>query len=132
MSYLVFTAEYLGSPNHVAIYVQTKEDGTEGQLYHVVGSIVAGMVYQSRKSKPPNESATYVPDSNKKIGTIAASDLAKFEELCQTVAPPERQVLLNNKKIDPAKPLRRCGEWVQEVLEEAIKEGLIQPQGQPF
>lgn len=40
MSYEVYTAEYIGQPNHVAIYIETQPSTNEqtrnGLMYHVV------------------------------------------------------------------------------------------------
>jgi hypothetical protein len=34
-------------------------------------------------------------------------------------------VALNGRRLDPSKPLRRCGEWVQEVVAKALAEGVV-------
>ncbi|KAL4935220.1 hypothetical protein BDV06DRAFT_207430 [Aspergillus oleicola] len=63
MSYEVYTAEYIGQPNHVAIYIETQPSADEqtrsGLMYHVVGNILQGMTCQKRDTKDPLLSATY-------------------------------------------------------------------------
>lgn len=130
MSYEVYTAEYLGQPNHVAIYIETQprtdDQESSGVLYHVVGNILQGMNYENRDSKDPLLSASYVPHTKKKIGTIAIGDLARFEsECCKTVAPPGSQVTLNGKRKDPSKPLYRCNHWLDDVIKLAFQKGIV-------
>ncbi|GLA48275.1 hypothetical protein AnigIFM63604_003420 [Aspergillus niger] len=132
MSYEVFTAEYLGQPNHVAIYIETEPNADEkkraGKLFHVVGSILMGMNFEKRSSKDPQLSTTYVPHTKKKIGTIAKGDLEKFEtECCNAVAPPGSQVTLRGKPKDPSKPLYRCNHWLDDVTKLALQKGILKP-----
>jgi hypothetical protein len=51
--------------------------------------------------------------------------MARFKEACRAMPPPGKQLSLNGRPIDPTQPLRRCGEWVQEVLQKVISEGLV-------
>ena len=126
-TYKVFTAEYLGSPNHVGIYVNT--DGLKGgQIYHVVGTVLNGMTYETKHSKDPEESATFVPDSMVYVGQISHSDLDRLDQACRAIEPPGKQLRLNGSRIDPSKALRRCGEWVEEVKEKILKEALVVPE----
>lgn len=124
MSYTVYTAEYLGSPNHVGLFVETSSDGS-GQIYHVVGTILNGMTYENKLGKKPEDSVSFVPGSKKVVGRIAQADMGKLDSLCRSIPPPARQVMLNGSRIDPSKPLRRCGEWVEEVKTAARSNGLI-------
>jgi len=132
MSYEVYTAEYIGQPNHVAIYIETQPSTNEqtrnGLMYHVVGNILQGMNYQKRDSKDPLLSATYVAHTKKKIGTIAIGNLARFEpECCNAIAPPGPQVTLNGKRKDPSKPLYRCNHWLDDVISLAFQKGIFKP-----
>ncbi|KAE8352301.1 hypothetical protein BDV28DRAFT_4299 [Aspergillus coremiiformis] len=130
MCYNVYTAEYAGHPNHVAIYIEIEPDAVDiidrGRLYHVTGNLLQGMTYDPRDSKDPQESASFVPDTKIKIGTIAQGDLARFEtECCRAVPPPPAQLTLANKRFDPSKPLYRCGEWVEDVKKLAFEKGIF-------
>ena len=69
MSYNVYTAEYHGSPNHVAIFVEIQGD-KEGRLFNVTGNILEGMKYETRPSSNPTQSLSYVPGTMTLIGTI--------------------------------------------------------------
>jgi hypothetical protein len=105
MSYNVYTAEYVGKPNHVAIYIETNPNALQvadrGHLYHVTGNILQGMIYDPRDSRDPMESASFVPGTKTKIGTIAKEDLARFEpECCRAVPAPPAQMTLGGKRLD--------------------------------
>ena len=128
----VFTVEFLGQPNkanHVAIYVETKpkSDIREGSgiKYHVVGTILLGMKYTCETSGDYMLSPEYVEGADRLIGRISESDIPLLEEICESIAPPAAQVALNGRRLDPSKPLRRCGEWVQEVVAKALAERVV-------
>lgn len=105
MSYKVYTAEYLGSPNHVGIFVEL-ESGSSGLVFHVVGNILNGMTYEKKPARRPDDSATYVPGSKVLIGTIETTDLERFESACKSVPVPGAQLYLNGRPKDPSKPIR--------------------------
>ncbi|KAB8257981.1 hypothetical protein BDV32DRAFT_77001 [Aspergillus pseudonomiae] len=133
MSYNVYTAQYAGKPNHVAIYIETNPNALQvadrGRLYHVTGNILQGMKYDPRDSRDPIESASFVPGTKLKIGTIAKGDLVRFEtECCKAVPPPPAQMTLGGKRLDPSKPLYRCGEWVEDVKKLAFEQGIFKSQ----
>ena len=130
MSYKVYTAESLGVINHIAFFIETESDGT-GRKAHVVGSVLNGMKYENKPSKAPehDDSVSFVPDSKILLGTMRAEDMARFEGTCEAVAPPGAQVKLNGKPKDPSKPIRRCGDWVKEVTDKVIAEGILKTEG---
>lgn len=39
--------------------------------------------------------------------------------------PPEAQLKLNGPPKDPSKPLRKCGEWVEEALARLVEESSV-------
>ncbi|KAL4780582.1 hypothetical protein BJX76DRAFT_337570 [Aspergillus varians] len=134
MSYNVYTAEFIsGQRNHVRIFIETNPTPATvtdpiGIVYHVIGTILMGMEYQKRDSQDPLHSATFVPGTKKKVGTIAEEDVAKFEtECCEAISPPAPQVKLNGTRLDPSKPLYRCGEWVEDVKRLAFEKGIFKP-----
>ncbi|WPH03071.1 Hypothetical protein R9X50_00594500 [Acrodontium crateriforme] len=124
MSYNVYTAEYLGSPNHVGIFVETESNGN-GLNFHVTGSILAGMIYECKAAKRPDDSATFVPGTKIRIGSLEKSKLSDFESVCRSVPAPGAQVRLNGMPKDPSKPIRRCGDWVGDVKEKIIADGIL-------
>lgn len=83
MSYNVYTAEYVGKPNHLVIYIKTIPNALQvadwGCLHHVTRNILQGMKYNPRDSRDPIELASFVLASKMKIGTITQHDLARFE-----------------------------------------------------
>ncbi|KAL2837000.1 hypothetical protein BJY01DRAFT_221404 [Aspergillus pseudoustus] len=130
MSYCVYTAEYIGSPNHEAIYIETDpmaaESADRGRRYHVTGTILQGMVYESKGSLDPDHEATHVPGTKKRIGTVAIGDLTRFEEeCCRAVPPPRPQVTLGGKRLYSGTPLYRCGDWMRDVLVLAFEKGIF-------
>lgn len=126
MSYKVYTCEYLGAPvNHAFFFVQTEDEG--GMLYHVVGTILMGMKYESKKGKEPSQSGTHVEGTQTFIGHLRHSDVARFEAVSEAIPPPGKQVNLRGAPLDPSIPLRRCGEWVNEVKAKCLDEGIIIP-----
>jgi hypothetical protein len=135
MQYNVFRVEFLGQPNkpnHVAIYVETKPKSNEhegsGLKYHVVGTILLGMKYARETSENYMLSPEYVAGADRLIGHIVETDIPLLEQICESIPPPAAQVALNGRRLDPSKPLRRCGEWVQEIVAKALAEGVVKKQ----
>nr|OQO19660.1 hypothetical protein B0A51_10969 [Rachicladosporium sp. CCFEE 5018] len=116
----VYTAEYAGRPNHVAVFVETQESGGHsGRLFQVVGSVVrggGGMRYEDKRAHNPVDSHSYAEGSLRKIGIVAQADLGRFRAICQAVPVPGPQLNLNSTLIDKSKPLRRCIEWTAEAV----------------
>ncbi|RAL03165.1 uncharacterized protein BO80DRAFT_423137 [Aspergillus ibericus CBS 121593] len=130
MSYPVYTTEEIGERNHIAIYIETVPDAApqaiRGRLYHVVGTILMGMTYAPRDTPDPETIPGHVPGSKKKIATIAKDDLIRFEqECCEVVPPPTAQVTISGKRLDPSKPLYRCGGWIEDVKKMAFEKGIF-------
>jgi hypothetical protein len=125
MSYNVYTAEYIGSPNHVRLYVETDSSKKMGLVFHVIGNILMGMTYEKKIDERPDTSVTYVDNSMVRIGSVEATDLARFELACEAVPVPGKQLTLIGTRLDPSKPVRRCGEWVQDAKEKLLAEGIV-------
>ncbi|KAI5294912.1 hypothetical protein KEM55_006405 [Ascosphaera atra] len=130
MSYEVYTHEYVGVINHIALYIETTPGSdsqpASGLKYHVVGTILQGMTYQREDTPDPVTVPTYIPDTKKRIGSIAIEDMKRFEgECCEVVPPPASQVFLNGKRKDPSKPLYRCGQWLRDVIDLAFEKGIF-------
>lgn len=131
MSYDVYTVESLGNPNHEAIYIETTPDAPpqshSGSLYHVTGTILNGMIYDPRPTEDPELLPEHVPGSKRKIAVIRSEALDRFErECCLAIPPPKPQVRLNGARLDPGKPLYRCGEWLRDVMDLAFEKGIFE------
>ncbi|KAF2136501.1 uncharacterized protein K452DRAFT_237404 [Aplosporella prunicola CBS 121167] len=126
MPYNVYITYHHGVIQHVRIFIETKEDGS-GKIYHVTGTVLMGMELQIRDASRPDDSATYIPGTQTLVGRMHEADLARFEAAARAVPPPGAQVKLNGRPKDPTKPVRRCGEWVEELKEKAIAEGIVTP-----
>ena len=124
MYYNVFSVEFIGSINHIFIFVETEANGC-GRKFHVTGNILTGMIYENGFVTSPEQSELYVPDSKRLIGQIEDSSLPRLEAICNYITPPGAQVGLNGKRKDPSKPLRRCGDWVREVIEALITQNVL-------
>jgi hypothetical protein len=83
------------------------------------------MKYERQFSENYMLSPEYVDGADRLIGRISEADVPLLEETCKSVPPPAAQVALNGRRLDPPKPLRRCAEWVQEVVAKALAEGVL-------
>ncbi|KAL4933724.1 uncharacterized protein BDV17DRAFT_286542 [Aspergillus undulatus] len=132
-TYDVFTAEYKGDPNHVAIYIETHPaaDGEElhpkGRLYHILGNILHGMKYEKRDSDTSLIShRKYAQNTLKKIGTIAVEDIDQFKkECCKGVPPPGSQISDDGNPKDSSKPEYRCKDWADDMVKLALDKGIL-------
>lgn len=124
MSYKVYTTESQGQRNHISIFVETETDG-RGRTFHVIGTILNGMEYQTREDGDPIHSPDHVAGSKTLVGTIEKTDMSRFEAVCEAVEVPGSQVFLNGKRKDPSKPLRRCGDWVKDVKAKLVADGIL-------
>lgn len=131
MSYNVYTAEFQGHPNHISIFVLTAEQSDKsGRLFHVTGSIVVGgggMTYEERLSVNPQDSGTYEKGTYKRIGSVDVTDMNQFRAICQSIPPPGPQMTLGGQLANPAQPLRRCTEWVEETVDALTRAGVLRP-----
>jgi hypothetical protein len=107
--------------------VYTAEDSSKktGLVFHVIGNILMGMTYEKKIDERPDTSVTYVDNSMVRIGSVEATDLARFELACEAVPVPGKQLALNGTRLDPSKPVHRCGEWVQDAKEKFLAEGIV-------
>lgn len=125
MSFNVYRVEYIGVPNHEAIFVETHESGPgNGHLYHVVGSIAEGMRYDQKPAKKPEESINYA-DVKTFIGTVRVANYASVDTVCKTIPPPKKQ-FQGPRRLYPREPLRRCGEWATEAIQALKDEGVLE------
>lgn len=123
----VYTAQYHGAPNHIALFVRPShaQPKASGKCFHVTGTILAGMKFEVRDRESPLVAPDHVLDTMVLIGYVREGDMDRFEETCRTVPPPEPQMKLNGKPEDSSKSLRRCREWVEEAIEKLRAEGII-------
>ncbi|PIA94592.1 hypothetical protein CB0940_08167 [Cercospora beticola] len=126
MSYKVYTIERLGmsSLNHVALFVETETDGG-GLVFHVTGNILSGMKYEKEVSDRPDNSASFIAGTQRLIETLQKSKLSDFESACESVPIPGAQLKLNGTPKHPWKPIRRCGEWVEDAKAKVIADGIL-------
>ena len=128
MAYGVYIVEYHGARNHVVIFVENGAGGS-GTKYHVTGTVLMGMSYEFKEAAAPKHDEAYVPGSRRLVGWMAETDIARVDEVCRSVPPPGPQVKLNGKPKDPSKPVRRCGEWVENAKEKLLAEGIVVCEG---
>ncbi|KAF4960681.1 hypothetical protein FGADI_760 [Fusarium gaditjirri] len=121
--YPVYLVESLGMPrNHHAIFIKTG-DKEEGTIFNVTGNAMNGFNLEIREtSQSPRLEATF--ESWAEIGVIAITDLPRVKEICEANPPPGKQYD-GLKRIDPAKPLRRCQEWTRETIGHLREQGVL-------
>lgn len=81
------------------------------------------MSYTPRREGQPEESFEY--HKKHQIGRVKQSEYAQVDAICREIAVPGRQTSLGGEKLDPRKPLRRCGEWVADAVSELRKQGIV-------
>jgi hypothetical protein len=52
-------------------------------------------------------------------------DYGRVNQVCAGVPPPGPQMDRRGRKLDPNKPLRRCGEWVEDATRELRRQGVL-------
>ena len=127
MTYNVYRVEHLGTQtNHVQIFIETAPDDGSGIIYHVTGTILTGMTLEIKPAgRPESSTETFVPNSKTLVGRLEPSNVHLFEAVCRAVPPPGAQLKLNGQPRDPLVPVRRCGEWVEEVLVKVTSGGIM-------
>jgi hypothetical protein len=122
--YQAYRVEYIGQPNHEALFVETHEEGNRtGHVYHVTGTILRGMTYEHKRGKQPEASATFVAKHS--IGTISTNRYSDVDDICRSIPVPGAQLTLGGKKKNPNQPIRRCGEWTSEAIQELRASGVL-------
>lgn len=89
MSHQVYLVAFLGvTRDHHAIFVEINEDKS-GMLFHVIGDIQKGMTYETKASRSPDKSTSFV--GMDLLGTITTSNYLRVESVCQQIPPPAKQ-----------------------------------------
>jgi hypothetical protein len=100
--YNVYTPQFLGTINHIGVFVETEEDGPKtGRMFEVTGNIVirgGGMQYEDTKSQNPEEDVALVEGTKKKVGAVKVSDFARLREICQKIPVPGKLILSKTTK----------------------------------
>ncbi|KIW80747.1 hypothetical protein Z517_07363 [Fonsecaea pedrosoi CBS 271.37] len=123
-TYRVFHVYTHGARDHEAIFVETHENGTgSGHTYHVTGNILMGMTYEHKRATRPDDRAEF--HEKRDIGHVKQSDYERVELICRGIAVPGRQLNLKGQKLDPTKPVRRCGEWAADAIQELRDQGVL-------
>jgi hypothetical protein len=128
MSYKVYTVEHLGQPggrNHITIFIEKDPIDASGVMYHVTGTVLMGMRYEYRTSHNFKYSHTAIPGSEVLVGNILEADIQRFEATCESIPAPGAQVDLRSRPLNPSIPIRRCTEWVNEVVEQVKADGVV-------
>jgi hypothetical protein len=126
--YLVYMVTSIGMPrNHIAIFVETHESGPgTGYIYQVSGNIQQGMFHNHRPGARPEEDKDSFFLSKELLGQVSKQryDDGEFKRVCDSIGPPPKQ-FDGRKKIDPNKPLRRCGEWAEDGVNKLREVALL-------
>jgi hypothetical protein len=135
-----------GARNHIALFLTPgpspslpaarpstlPPDLPSGTIYNVTGTILlgAGQVYEVRPSVNPQYTPEHIPGTYRCIGRIRAQDLERFERVCEGVEVPGPQVDLRGRVLVPGKKVRRCTEWVEEVVGLLKGDGVLIEEGE--
>ena len=83
------------------------------------------MEYQRREGHHYSKSFSFVPGTDVLVGSVQSADLSRFDQICESVPAPGAQLNLDGSQIDASVPLRRCIDWVKEVVEKFVAEGVV-------
>lgn len=126
--YPIFLVGFLSARgDHHAIYVETStESGDKGRgdLFHVVGSLQAGIVYEHRvdtHSPVASLSFTFL----KQIGCVSHENLGQVNSICETITPPEKQWELTRRLV-PEEEIRHCQHWAAEVAHTLREQSVLE------
>jgi hypothetical protein len=88
------------------------------------------MTYCTRSEPPPSTNPEFV--EMKYLGIVEEADYdgkdeagSNLETLCESIEVPGKQVDLRGRKLPGVKEVRRCGDWVRDVVEALKKEGVL-------
>ena len=129
--YEVYTAQYAGQPNHIGIWVQTHLQQNKGDMFHVTGNILMGMVYEHKVTHKPESSLSFVPGTKRYKGWIYSTDLNALESVCRSIDVPGSQLALNGKPLNPSVPIRRCTEWTAEAVTSLLAQEILHTEAKP-
>ncbi|KAB5576351.1 hypothetical protein GE09DRAFT_621017 [Coniochaeta sp. 2T2.1] len=127
MSHPVFLIASQGLPrDHHALFIELNHSDGSGQLFHVTGNIQDGMVFETRTPERPEESPTFV--EKKFLGWVYGANVGRFEGVCRSNPPPEKQ-FDGPRRLNPGRKLRRCQEWTAETIRKLQAEGILHDKG---
>jgi hypothetical protein len=114
-----------GGPRHSqSVFLESNAYGVgSGTLFHVIGSLNKGMIFETRVDLDPTQSPSF--ESRVYLGHVDVENHARLEGICREVEVPGKQLRPNGKTIDRSKPLRRGADWVAEVVEALYREGVV-------
>jgi hypothetical protein len=123
-SYNVYKVYFSFGPvrDHHALFVETDNDKA-GYLIHVIGDVKDGMEYEILGQKKPHLTTTYL--GQELIGTVSYGNIMRLMETCEAVPLPKKQLDELGRKIYLNEPFRRCGEWLEDVIQELKDVGIL-------
>ena len=114
-----------GGPRSKAIFVRINDSNRNyGHLFHVGGTIPRGMSLEVRQNcHDPRKSFSH--KANQTVGWVPHAKVDQVKEVCETIPPPAKQ-RDGTRRLVPADQVRRCQEWVAEVLEMLKQKGIME------
>jgi hypothetical protein len=93
------------------------------QIYQVSGNIQIGMYYAHKiLSSAPEQEADFI--GLERLGYVEVERCEGVREVVDSVEPPKKQ-FEGARRLYPGEKLRRCQEWVGEVVEKLRGEGIL-------
>jgi hypothetical protein len=121
---------------HESLFLEIDPFTGSGHTFHVTGTVLMGMTYSTRHEPPPSMNPEFV--EMKYLGEVNKSDYyedgeevplhqvkGRFTRICESIEVPGKQVDLRGRKLPGVKEVRRCGDWVRDVVEALKREGVL-------
>lgn len=131
MSYPAYLLKTTGLPrNHHSLFIQTSPSGS-GFIYLVSGNIQTGMFFNHKQSSIPLDEADFL--SMTQIGCVSVQGFEKgrMKQVVESVEEPKKQ-FEGARRLFPREPLRRCQEWMAEVIARLGNEGVLLEESHDF
>lgn len=120
----LFLVAYIGvKDDHRALYIPHQGEEGPGRLFHVVGSLINGMVFQTKDTRDPRLSLMF--RSMSRLGWVIGGD-EKVQQICERIPPPPKQYDLGQRLV-PLSEIRHCQHWAREACEELQLQGVLEP-----
>lgn len=132
-----------GTRYHTVIFVETASDGS-GYIHHVTGDLVAGMRYERKLSRRPEESQTFF--NKEALGMVSSTTYPQcVDDICRVLRAPPPQKAFNRAtmRTEPCKPdgsfyradespprLVKCTEWTENQAIPALRQALVIENGE--
>jgi hypothetical protein len=122
--FTIYDSSPHSSSHSVSLFLETNAHGPlSGTLFHVIGSLNKGMMFETRVDLDPTQSPAF--ESRVFLGSVLVGEEGRFESVCKAAEVPGKQVRRGGGVIEKGKPVRGGREWVTEVVERLYAERML-------